>query len=694
MKTKWIILCFYLTCAALLAAPNGTVTAPALKPVGVGSAPLYFITNAGQTDAKALFYAPTPGYTLWLTREGLIFDRVEKDQRGEPSRSVTELVFKDANKDFEVRASDPSDYRVSYFFGSDESEWKTDIPTSKAVLYKNLYDGIDLKVYGAGDQIEYDWIVGPGARPEQIRFAYTGGQKTGLARDGNLAVETSAGRILHRRPRAHQVIAGRRVDVEAAFRETGKDEYGFRVGTFDSRHELTIDPLVLAYATYLGGHEKDRSFNMTVDPTGAVYLCGSTLSRDFPPVSQTLPREDIFVTKMSPDGKSLVYTAFFPSVALPEFMTMGIYVDAKGFVYLSGGTKSSKFPIKNAFQSKFGGGEADGFILKLARSGKSLVYSSYIGGTGDECCTALRVDANGAAYLGGYTDSPNFPTKKAFQKKFGGRFDAFVAKVVPQGSSLVYSSFLGPSGTEACAALAVDAEGAVTIAGITDSRNFPIKAAFQKAYGGGDWDGFVTRLSPAGDSLVNSSYLGGLSEDWPCDMTIDASGAVYVVGFTTGSFPLKKAFQKTRAGGYDAFVTKIEPNRKAILYSSYLGGGGRDMALGITVDKTGAAYIVGETTSRNFPIKTPYQADLHGSQDGFLSVVDPTGLKILYSTYVGGIYREYAYGIALDAGGAVYLCGETNSPDFPVLGPYQKALKGDYDAFVVKFSQGAAGRSK
>ncbi len=687
MKAKGIVFFLCIACAALFAAQTGSGPSPALKPAGVGgSAPIYFIANGGQTDAAALYYARTPGFTLWVTREGLVFDRIEKDLKGGPGRSVTRMVFKNANKDVRAAALDPTDYRVSYFLGRDEPEWKADIPTSRAVLYKNLYDGIDLKVYGIDNQIEYDWIVGPRARPEKIRFAYSGARKTSLDGEGNLAVETLAGRILHRKPRAHQVIAGRRVDVEAAFRGTGEGAYGFAVGFYDRRFDLIIDPLVLAYSTYLGGYNQDYALKIAVDPTGAAYVCGATLSNDFPPVTQTLPREDIFVTKFSPDGKSLIYTAFFPSAYQAEII--GMAVDAKGFVYLAGSTMTAKFPVKNAFQATAGGGIADGFILKLARSGKSLIYSSYIGGTKLDVSTSVRADASGAAYIGGYTESPNFPTKKAYQKTLGGRKDAFLAKVAPLGTSLVYSTLLGGSGDDYGLALAADSAGAVTIAGITGSRQFPIKSAFQKGYGGGSGDAFVTKFSPAGDSLIFSSYLGGSSYEWAGDLALDASGAAYVVGATEGSFPLKNAFQKMRKGGYEAFITKIASGGKSLVYSSYLGGGGTDEANGVAVDGTGTAYITGYTTSPNFPIKSPFQAARHGSQDCFLTVVDPSGLKLLSSTYLGGSYRDAAYGIALDTSGAIYICGYTNSLDFPLLTPYQSALAGDMDAFFVKFSQG------
>lgn len=690
MKLKGVsfilILCF--ACIALFSGQReaGPVSTLKMNSVG-GSAPLHFIANAGQADAEALYCARTPGYTLWLSRDGLVFDESGAVRSTGGNRTVTRLVFQDARRDVRVAASDPSDYRVSYFYGSNESGWKTGIPTSRAVLYEDLYDGIDLKVYGSEGRIEYDWILAPGARPDRIRFVYSGAKDLRLDQDGNLAVETAAGRIVHRRPRAYQVVDGRKTDVEASFLQRADGSCGFAVGSYDPRYELTIDPLVLVYSSYLGGWKEDYFYEIATDPTGALYVSGITRSSDFPPGPESPGRVDIFVSKISPDGKDLIYTAFFPTTGNSGPSYQGIFVDSHGFVYLAGTTDSNKFPVKNAFQSKYGG-EDDGFILKISKDGQSLIYSSYIGGKADDWCGAVSVDASGAAYIGGSTFSSDFPTKKAFQPVFGGgRKDGFVAKVAPQGSSLVYSTFFGGSNIDSLQAVIIDDDGAVFLAGGTYSPNFPRKAAFQKALGG-KIDAYVAKLSAAGNSLIYSSYLGGKGDEYFGNLATDESGAVYVTGYTNGSFPLKNAFQKTKKGGKEGFVTKIDPQGKAIVYSSYLGGAGDEYCNGIAVDGNGAAYIVGSTESAKFPLKLPYQSILKGRSDAFLAVVDPGGAKLNYSTYLGGKYMENGYGIAIGADGALYLSGNTNSPDFPLLGAYQEELAGDYDGFVLKFSLG------
>ena len=221
-----------------------------------------------------------------------------------------------------------------------------------------------------------------------------------------------------------------------------------------------------------------------------------------------------------------------------------------------------------------------------------------------------------------------------------------------------------------------------------------LASAFQKVFGGGYQDAFVAKLSPKGDKLVFSSYYGGTSYDYAQDVAVDAAGAVYIAGSTQGTVPVKNPFQKKRSASYEAVVVKIAPDGKSVVYASYLGGSGEDRAYGIAVDSSGNAYVVGWTGSRNFPLKSPGSAELGGSQDGFLTVVEADGAKVRLSTFVGGNYRERVWGVALDEDGGIYLCGYTNSTDFPVKAAYQAEPGGDNDAFVLKIKPLGAARPR
>jgi hypothetical protein len=662
--------------AATALVQAGQAGTPKLSNVEFVGSPLVFVPNAGQTDSKALYYARGDGGAIWLVRDGLVFGRT----------AASKLIFRNANPGVKVKPEDETGAFVSYFYGRNEPDWRTGIPTTRAVRYENIYDGIDLRVYGTGRQVEYDWIVQPGAKPEHIRLVYEGVLKAGLDREGNLAVETREARIVHRRPTAYQVVGNERRSVEASFRETDKGDYGFAVGVYDPSRELVIDPLVLVTSTYLGGSDSEAPYAVALDSAGAVYVAGYTRSADFPPTVQKLPRQDIFVTKFAPGGRTLVYSAFFPYGLFSDFCMVSMAVDVKGAVYLTGKTESRQFPLKNALQTTLKG-KGDAVILKLAPSGKSLVYSSYLGGSSEECGFGLAVDADGAAYIGGFTFSKDFPVKHAFQAGGGGvRPDGFVTKVAADGKSLVYSTYFGSATGTVCVSLAVDGAGAAYLTGWTKNHSFPLKGAFQKAFGGGSTDAFVAKLAPTGDSLVFSSYLGGTGYDSGWAVAVDGAGAAYIAGATDGSFPVHNAFQKTRKGGYDGFVAKVALDGKSLVYATYLGGHGDDQAVRIAVDETGAAYVAGQTESVDFPVKNPYQMARKGSADGYLTIVAPTGQSLILSTFLGGMYREACSGIALDGQGSIYLVGETNSPDFPVFYPYQKSLKRDTDVFLTIFS--------
>jgi len=646
-----------------------------------GSAPLHFIANKGQTASEALFYAKASGYTLWLTRTGLLFDGAAAESK----RAVSRLVFKNADPNAVVRAEDPSDYRVSYFYARDEADWITNVPTSKTVVYHNLYDGIDLKVYGNERRVEYDWIVRAGADPNRIRFTYEAAQKTRIDRDGDLVVQTAGSELRHRKPTSFQVIDGKKIEVSASFRTTADGEYGFRLDPYNPRYDLVIDPLVLVYSTYLGGGKKDISSCLAVDGEGAIYIAGTTLSKDFPPLKASLSRTDIFVSKLSSDGKSLIYSAFFPTASpYPSFPALA--VDSSGHAFLAMTTSTTKFPIKNAFQPQ-PGGQSDGVILKLNANGKGLAYSSYIGGSSPDGCQGVVLDKEGQAFVVGNTSSPNFPLKKAFQKKLAGFYDLFILKVAADGKSLLFSTLLGGSSSEiAGIAPTIDDSGAFYIVGQTYSPDFPTKNAFQPVHGGGA-DAFIVKIPPEGKNLEYSTFLGGNGDDRSNGIAVDAGGAIYVTGYSAGGFPVKNAFQKTRKGGGDVFVTKLTSDGTSLIFSTYLGGSGWDQGYSIAVDAAHSIYIAGYTQSPNFPVKDAYQSKRSGSEDAFLTILDSSGKKLLTSTYLGGMYQEVAYRAIPESDGTICLTGITNSPDFQTLKAYQSTLKGDYDAFILKFKR-------
>ncbi|MCP4668487.1 MAG: cell surface protein, partial [Deltaproteobacteria bacterium] len=254
-------------------------------------------------------------------------------------------------------------------------------------------------------------------------------------------------------------------------------------------------------------------------------------------------------------------------------------------------------------------------------------YSTYLGGGGNDYGWGLALDGSGNAYVTGYTDSTDFPTGPAFQGAWTGSDDAFVSKLAPGGTALVYSTYLGGGGTDRGYSIAVDNTGRAYVTGRCSSTDFPTAQAFQGTFGGGNRDAFITKLGPNGTALGYSTYLGGGALDQGNEIALDGSGNVYVSGRSSSTnFPTKQAFQGTKAGGYDAFVTKLVPSGTAIAYSTYLGGGNDERGIKIAVDRSGKAYVTGRCSSTDFPTAQAFQGTFGGgNRDAFITKLGPNG---------------------------------------------------------------------
>jgi len=672
-----------------------------------GNIPLYFIPNQGQVNEKARFYAKTSRYTLWMTKEGLIFDSIRKTKEGEGihhslfNRDVSRITFLDSNRNPEMTPIELTRHKVNYLKGNDPSQWKTNIQTSTAVIYKDLYKNIDLKVYGIEKQIEYDWIVKPGGDPQKIRFQYKNVKSTRIDERGNLLIETQLGELIHKRPVSYQEISMEpkrehrvhvHVDVDVEFKKIGENTYGFDVGYYDKSCDLVIDPVVMAYSTFLGGSGDEHGFAMAVDNGGSAYVTGDTYSIDFP-VDDAYQNSfgggdyDAYVTKFSASGSSLVYSTYLGGS--DNEAGEGIQVDSSGKAYLTGFTHSTDFPLKDAYQNTHGGGDKDVFVTILSSSGSSLAYSTYLGGSSTDIGYALALGSSGNIYVTGQTASTNFPTQNAYTSFFrGGGNDAFVTKFSVSGSSLVYSTYLGGNGKDGGFGIVEGSSGNAYVVGRTTSSNFPRKNEYQNTHGGGEYDAFVTKFSSSGTSLIYSTYLGGNQSDSGWGIAVDSSGSAYATGDTySTNFPTQNAYQSSHAGGgKDAFVTKFSTTGTNLVYSTYLGGIEVDESAHVVINSSGNACVTGLTQSSNFPVKRAYQSSYNGNYDAFVSMFSATGNSLSFSTFLGGGDLEVGRAITIDSNGDVYVAGFTESPDFPTENPYQDTLNGDMDAFVSKFS--------
>jgi len=641
-----------------------------------GQLPLSFEANQGQAAAKVDFLSRGSGYSLFLSPGEAVLG-LQKQAAGsaQPAAnagtSVIRMDVMGANRAAHGVALDPQPGTSNYFLGNDPSQWHTNIPNYGQVEYKDVYAGIDLLYHGNQQQLEYDFQVAPGADASAIRLAFHGVRGVTIDAQGNLVLHTAGGDVIENAPVLYQDIGGVRHAVSGHYVLEGHDQVGFVVGPYDHSQALTIDP-VLSYSSYLGtsdniGFVDGHRGGLARDAAGNIYIEGTGSLANLTaqhvyqyPANGT---QDVFVAELNPTATALLYVAYLGGNGLHDFGG-GIAVDASGAAYVTGTTTSTNFPTKNAFQSSLAGG-SDAFVTKLNPGGSSLAYSTYLGGSGNEGNQgqiSVAVDANGDAYVTGNTTSTNFPTKNPFQATLAGGTDVFVSELNPSGSGLVYSTYLGGSGNDQVEGIAINGSGNAYLVGNTTSTNSPTANPIQAALAGRT-NAFVTELNAAGSGLVYSTYLGGSSNDFANAIALDAAGNAYVAGSASSkNFPTtSNAFQVTNnAHLYDGFVAKLNPAGMALLYSTFLGGSQDNHVDGIAVDPAGNAYLTGATASTDFPLQNPVQATYGGGSGGF----SPWGDAFVTELNAAGsglVYSTYLGGSKDDAGSAIVLDSAGNA---------------------------------
>lgn len=696
----------------------------------LGALPLGFEANRGQTDPHVKYVARAQGYTLFLTGNDAVFS-FDAQHSGDtqshlsrnltaqgnlttssnqPANAVVRMRLVGGNSHARIDSSNPLNGKINYFIGNDRNKWQTDVPQYARVSYRDVYPGIDMAFYGVQRQLEFDFIVSPGAEPAPIQLGVSGAVRIAADDSGNMVVASSAGNVLLHKPIAYQEKDGTRQPVDARFVMQAGNRIGFALGSYDRSRELVIDPSV-TYSTYLGGLGEDDGFAIAVDSSGNAYITGQTKSTNFPIVNGSFSTSntgsfDVFVTKISADGSTLLYSTYVGGSG--DDSGNAIAVNASGDAFVAGATTSStNFPTSiNAFQTVFGGGGLDGFVFQLNSSGTALTYSTYLGGSGVDGANGLALDSSGNAYIVGSTASVDFPVLNPIQAALAGASSGFVTKLNSSGKALVYSTYLGGGSGDFAAAVAVDSLNNAYVTGATLNSTFPVTpGTFQTTCGtapncnGGLSDAFVSVINPAGNNFVYSTFLGGENVDEGLGIAVDALGDAYVTGLTASNaqFPLHAALQPTfGGGGQDAFVTELNPSGKALVYSTFLGGSLVDAGTSIAVDESKHAYVTGQTASSDFPTASPTQGALAGGNDAFVTEISAPG-TLLFSTYLGGSLNDNtnpvstlsALGsIAVDTTGTnIYVTGNTVSTDFPVKSAFQANNGGGIDAFVTKYAQ-------
>ena len=664
------------------------VAAGAVQPSFV-RLPLSFERNAGQTDSRVDFIARGPGYTVWLTP-------------GEATLALHDEVVRIGveGADAHARADGLRQLagKANYLIGR-RQDWRVGIATFAEARYQDVLPGIDQVFYGTQGRLEYDFVVAAGADPRAIALEFEGAKELSLSPSGDLLVGLGAGTLRQPVPVAYQQIAGTRRAVDVSYIVRG-DRVSLDLGRYERSAPLVIDPAI-QYSTYLGGTNYELGYAVAVDSSGSAYVTGTTGSVDFPTTAGAFDRSlsgagsNAYVAKLTPAGNALVYSTYLGGTT-GTTTASGIAVNADGQAHVAGDVGGLNFPTTaGAFQRVLHGG-FEAFVTRLNAQGSGLVYSTFLGGDFDDFAREIALDAQGNALVAGdvhsATPDPHFPTRNAFQPTYGGGDqDAFVTKLNPSGSGLVYSSYLGGGddinlNDDWGEGIAVDPAGNAYVTGFTFSLDFPTTpGSFQPALRG-SLDAYVTKVTPTG-AIAYSTFLGGGARDYGWDIATDPAGNAYLTGETeSANYPTTPGAYK-RKGTFDATVTKLNPSGSALLYSTLLGGTDEDRAYGIALGGD-RAFVTGWTKSLDFPTVGAFQSSYGGGlQDSFVTSVNSTGSGLVYSSYLGGANWDEGRGISVDSAGAAYVTGATTSRNFPVRNPIQAfsgGLEHPDDSFVTK----------
>ena len=743
MPVVWIVAVALLATSGIVVAgglgthrtkANATRTAatlmrpPALSPeqrakvrANLETLPLAFEANQGQTDPQVKYMARGNGYTVFLTAHDTIFalhscsqadtTRVPHYRRTPPTvqlaakrnrHSAIQMHLVGANPESQIIAGSKLPGVNNYYFASDPQKPQIGVKQFKEVSYRDVYPGVNMAFHGEQRELEFDFVVAAGADPKPISLGFSGARKIATDPSGNLILTSAIGEVVLHKPMAYQEKNGNRENVAAEFVQKGNNRVGFVLGSYDRSEQLVIDP-ALSYSTYLGGSGEDEAFAIAVDAAGNVYVAGKTASPNFPAHSGTLSSAggfDAFVTKLDATGSSLVFTTLISGNS--DDGAFGIAVNGTG-AYVAGNTSSTVFPSTVLIGP---GGGQDVFVAKLNSATGIAQYITKIGGSGTESANGIAIDSSGNAYVGGETDSTDFPTVSPIQANNKGARDGFIAKLDAAGTALSFSTYLGGSSGDLITGIALDSSNNIFVTGITVSSDFPTTAgAFQTSLAGTGDNGFVTEIKSDGSANTYSTYLGGNGTNDALGIAVDSAGEAYVTGATNSSaFPIVNPAQTSNAGGLDIFVTKFNASGTALLFSTYYGGTSDETAPGIALDSFGDAYVTGRTASANFPVSgAPFQGALSGTSDAFLTELSNTGF-VVYSSFMGGTGNENSISgntaqaamgaVAVDSSSNAYIAGASNSTTgFPLTSPLTccGAFGGGLaDAFVAKVAAAPA----
>ena len=696
----------------------GTLEKPTEKPTLVSSnptgkgklqailplLPLSFEVNQGQT-AKAEFLARGRYFNLILSSteaslklHGFAVSETASTAEHSGGHNVS-IRLVGANPTVRGIGEQMLPGQVNYFLGNNPTDWHTGVPTFKKVRYREVYPGIDLIYYGREGQLEYDFLIAPGADPGNIVFRIDGADDLSIDPEtGDAVLSTSRGEFRLQKPTIYQDAEKQRKKITGGY-VLENSRLAFKVGSYDAAKPLVIDPVVL-FSTLFGSSFQDFATDVALDADGYIYFSGrvdSSLGQSDLPVQDPIQpthnggRLDAYVAKIDPKGPILLFSTYLGGTGSDA--AYGIDVDGTGNAYIIGVTQSTDFPLVNPIQS-VPLGDDEVFVAKLSTTGSGLLFSTYLGGSERDDVDELgggsiRVGSDGSIFVTGGTRSADFPMKNPLQGVIAGDYDMFVTRIDPMTPELIFSTFLGGGKLDFASGLDLDPAGNIYITGFTGSDDIPVTPAAFQTTNAGKKDAYLAKLTSDGSSLIFASYLGGSFDDSASDIAVDFSGNAHLVGITVSrDFPVVNPVQPL-SGGEDAFVAKFTPSGSGVFYSTYFGGRvgstfPSDIGTDIAVDFHGNTYITGRTNTIDFPTAYPVQAEFAADfscpacasvgHDAFVAKFSRTGWAVLFSTYFGGqsIFLDIGRGIAVDFDGVIHFVGGSDSP-FPVENPLPTA---------------------
>lgn len=660
--------------------------------------PLTFEANAGQVDPSVKFIARAPGFTLFATPKEMV--TVLSGTAPGTKRTVVRTQLKGADHFAPIRGENPQQAKSNYLVGNDPKKWVSGAEHFSRIRQSGVYPGVDLVYHGDNAGLEYDFVVAPGADPKQIRLSFIGADKIAIDANGDLKLMTKHGELTQHKPVVYQVVDGARLPVVGEYVHAGKREIGFKVAAYDQSKELVIDPVV-EYATYFGGSGSDRALAIAVDNAGTAYITGVTNSPDFPilmPIQGTnlSSKSLIFVSKINTTTNTLIYSTYLGGSATVsangiENVPGAIAIDSSGNAYLAGWTNVTDFPMVNGFQTGYAGSASvssggDAFVTKLNPSGAALLFSSYLGGSGDEYARTIAVDNAGNVFAAGSTNSTDFPIRTSFQNRNGGpvgTYDGFVTKIDTVAHSLVYSTYLGGSDDDRIAGVAVDLAGHAFIAGTTSSTDFKTTPGAYQASAVGTTDGFVAKLSINGQSLDYSTRLGTPSKFTNLASVVLNSLGNAVVAGSTSTFScfadatvVSGTFDNNVLSPTYGFLATLNSSGSAVSSNSCIGVAPTSFAIGAD----GSFFVSG---TEPHPPELPFSSI-------FLFKLSTDGGLAYKESFPPGGDRGLAFsnGLAVDSSGRLYMTGDTNSNCCWTITSSNlgASIKGGADAFLIKIA--------